>query len=342
LFTDASNRKPIVTDRIKITLAIALGIVVIAAGFSYIYQNMKIGELDSELILKSRTLDERESQILLLNAEISSQTRQIEEKNAQLEQLDSQVSELRADISSKDAEIEEQDLLISSKILEIQSLQSQSLVLQAEIDILQDEIQENADEIALLSGRVRDTEEQLQSFERTRVRHFSLAIDQNDNGRVLPIEVEIIPSGDGSISIDVKNVQYETGFQTALRDAVKVASDYSDVEVSDKDIIVRVINEFDDPGGELTIDGGSAGALIAAMIISGLVDEQMDSSVLITGTIEPDGSVGAIGGLEEKAATAADFGAETLLVPEDQEFEDTSIEIVGVSDIDDVMKYIVR
>jgi len=31
--------------------------------------------------------------------------------------------------------------------------------------------------------------------------------------------------------------------------------------VSDKDII-RVVNEFEDPHGELTIDGGSAGALI--------------------------------------------------------------------------------
>jgi predicted ATP-dependent protease len=296
---------------------------------------MQIDKLNSELILKSNALEEKDLQILELAATTSSQTQQIEVKTAQLADLNIQIAKLERSIESneqvislQESEIEQLNERLTLQRDEIQDLRLQASTTQDEIEILQNKIQEN--------------EEQIQSFQRTRVQHYSLAIDQNDEGWVLPIEVEIIPSGDGTVSIDVKNVQYETGFQTAIRNAVEVASDYSRVSVSDKDIIIRVVNEFDDPSGELTIDGASAGALITAMIIAGLSHEVIDSSVFITGTIEPDGTVGRIGGLEEKTKAAVDSGATTLLVPEEQEYDDPSIRIVGISDIDDVMRYLIQ
>jgi PDZ domain-containing secreted protein len=51
------------------------------------------------------------------------------------------------------------------------------------------------------------------------------------------------------------------------------------------------------------------------MIAAGLMDREIDSSVLVTGTIESDGTVGDIRSLDKKADAAADFGAETILVP---------------------------
>jgi PDZ domain-containing secreted protein len=62
--------------------------------------------------------------------------------------------------------------------------------------------------------------------------------------------------------------------------------------------------------------------------------------VLLTGTIQQDGSVGKIGGLESKTDAAAEFGADTMLVPEEQEFWHPSIDVVGVSDIDEVMRHL--
>jgi Lon protease-like protein len=349
LFTDASSRNAPAKDKGKFSLAIGLCAVIVLGGIAYYIQNARIEELNSELALKSNTMMEKDSQILEATATISSQSQQIEAKDAQLEQLNIEIAQIESEIefneqiiSSQDSEIEELNQRMALQRGELQDLRLEASGLQDEIQILESKIQENEGEISRLTGQVDETEERLQSFERTRVQHFSLAIDQNANGWVLPIEVEIIPTGDGTVSIDVKNVQYETGFQTAVRNAVEVASEHSGIEVSDKDIIIRVVNEFDDPQGELTIDGGSAGALVSAMIIVGLSGEEIDSSVLVTGTIELDGTVGRIGALEEKAQAAANFGAKTLLVPEEQEFNDASIEIVGVSDIDDVLRYITQ
>ena len=333
MFTDSASRNAQAKDKVKFSLAIGLCAVLVLGTMVYFSQSAQIGELNSELALKSKTLEERDSQILEATATISSQSQQIEAKNAQLAQLNIEIAQVESEIefneqaiSLQDSQIEELNQRLASQQDELQNLRLEASGLRDEIQILESKIQENA--------------ERLQSFERTRVQHYSLAVDQDDNGLVLPIDVEIIPSGDGTVSIDVRNVKFETSFQTAVRNAVEVASEHSGVKVSDKDIIIRVVNEFEDPQGELTIDGGSAGALISAMIIAGLSGEKIDSSVLVTGTIELDGTVGRIGGLEEKAQAAADFGAKTLLVPQEQEFDDSTIQIVGVSDIDDVVKYI--
>jgi predicted S18 family serine protease len=221
---------------------------------------------------------------------------------------------------------------------EIGILKSQAARLQGEIADLEGQVDDKENEITLLTGKIEQTEAKLESFKRVTIDHYSVAVDQDGEGIVLPIEIEIIPSGEGIVSIDVKNVKYETGFQDAVRTAVSVASEYSRVSVSDKDIIVRVVNDFD--GALITIDGGSAGALITGMIAAGLTDKEINSSTLITGTINSDGTVGKIGGLDRKADAAADFGAKILLVPEEQEFDHDSINVIGVSDIDDVMRYL--
>lgn len=335
MFTAASGQNAPARDKVKFSLAIGLCAVIVLGIMSYFYQSARIGELNTELALKSTTLEERDSQILEATATISSQSQQIEAKGAQLEQLNIEIVQM-------ESEIELTELVISSQGLEIEELDQRVALQRDELQNLMLEASGLRDEIQILESKIQENEELLQSFERTRVQHYSLAVDQDDNGVILPIEVEIIPSGDGTVSIDVKNVKFETGFQTAVRNAVEVASAHSGIKVSDKDIIIRVVNEFDDPQGELTIDGGSAGALISAMIIAGLSGEEIDSSVLVTGSIELDGTVGRIGGVEEKARAAADFGAKTLLVPEEQVFDDASIQIVGVSDIDDVMNYIAQ
>jgi hypothetical protein len=42
--------------------------------------------------------------------------------------------------------------------------------------------------------------------------------------------------------------------------------------------------------------------------------------------------------LEEKLAAADIFGAETMLVPESQEFESDVMQVIGVSNIDELMQ----
>jgi PDZ domain-containing secreted protein len=94
-------------------------------------------------------------------------------------------------------------------------------------------------------------------------------------------------------------------------------------------------------GGEpVKVDGTSAGAVIAAMMAAGLAEKEIKSTVLVTGSISEDGTVGRIGSLEEKIAAADTFGADTLLVPESQEFESDLMPVIGVSNIDELMEHL--
>jgi predicted S18 family serine protease len=173
------------------------------------------------------------------------------------------------------------------------------------------------------------------------ISHYGVGVDQNSQGTVFPIKVEIISAGSGILSVDIDNVQYEPGFQTAVRAAAAAAAEYSGKSISDKDIIVRFAYEDSKFGGEpVKVDGTSAGAVIAAMIAAGLAETEIDSTVLVTGSISEDGTIGRIGSLEEKIIAADTFGAETMLVPKSQEFESESLSVIGVSNIDELMEHL--
>jgi predicted ATP-dependent protease len=333
-------------NKIKVMLAIGLAASLAFSLVIYFNSAQKIDTLTAEVSEKSKALEARHQQITEYTSAIAAQKQQIDEKNIQLESLSSEIGMLEnqvalneLELASKSLESKELTKTIDVQKSEIQILKGQVTNLRDEIQDLENQVTEKENEIAALTGEVQETRDQLESSKRVKVSHYSVAVTQNDVGIVLPIEVEIIPSGEGLVSIDVSNVEYETGFQDAVRTAVTVASEYSDVSTSNKDVIIRVVNDFNG-NGLITLDGGSAGALIAGMVAAGLMDRDIDSSVLITGTIEQDGTVGRIGGLDEKADAASDFGADTMLVPDDQEFDHDSINIIGVSDIDDVMGYL--
>jgi PDZ domain-containing protein len=65
------------------------------------------------------------------------------------------------------------------------------------------------------------------------------------------------------------------------------------------------------------ISGPSAGLAITLAIIDALTPGQLTGGkrVAITGTIDPEGNVGEIGGLPQKALAARQAGAQILIVP---------------------------
>jgi ATP-dependent Lon protease len=215
---------------------------------------------------------------------------------------------------------------------ELQVLRSEAASLQQEIRILEDQVRSGEEQASELTN-------QISLAKRVQVKHYGLAVNQNNAGVVFPIEVEIIGAGDGRISVDVGNVQYEASFQTAVRTAAAVASEYTGVPSDDKDIIVKLINDDNDI---IKVDGPSAGALITAMIIAGLIDQEIRPSVLITGAIEPDGKIGAVGSIPAKTSAAVDFGATAMLVPKSQEFQHEDIGVFGVSDITEVVDQMIK
>lgn len=286
--------------------------------------------LSVELASKSSTIERQNQEIEQHLAAIAAQKQEVEEKTAQLDQLN-------IELMAKSQQVDSLGTELSNQGDELAVLQAQAGTLQKEIMLLQSKIKSDEQYVASLSKQLELTQ---QSAKRVKVSHYSLAVVNNERGIVFPIEVEVINSGTGAISVDVSNAQYEDAFQGAVRTAAAVASEYTGQSIADKDIIVRIIDDLDE--GELaTIDGSSAGALIAGMLVAGLTDAQVNEDVLLTGTINPNGSIGRVGSIEEKTEAAMDFGAHVLLVPKSQEFDSGRIAVVGVVDIDGVVKQLV-
>ncbi|MGB1083503.1 MAG: S16 family serine protease [Ilumatobacteraceae bacterium] len=100
-----------------------------------------------------------------------------------------------------------------------------------------------------------------------------------------------------------------------------------------------------------SIGGPSAGLAFTLTVIDGLSDGELTSGkrVAVTGTIDLDGSVGAIGGLTQKASAVEQAGVELLLVPTRQGDEQIAaaraaapdLEIVAVATLDEAIDVLV-
>ena len=100
-----------------------------------------------------------------------------------------------------------------------------------------------------------------------------------------------------------------------------------------------------------SIGGPSAGLAFTLTVIDGLSDGELTGGkrVAVTGTIDLDGSVGAIGGLTQKASAVEQAGVELLLVPTRQGDEQIAaaraaapdLEIVAVATLDEAIDVLV-
>lgn len=145
-------------------------------------------------------------------------------------------------------------------------------------------------------------------------------------GTVMDITVDIRDGGDGLVLV---NTEVPTGvdFQSSARTAVRVAQAMTKADLSDKDIIFSIKSKGNSTSSDLqAVDGPSAGAamtvLLAAELQSALSVPEvvLSENVLITGTINADGTVGQVGGIPEKAQAAGRYGAQMFLVPAGQAF----------------------
>lgn len=288
------------------------------------------------------------AQAASMSAELASKSSTIELQNQEIERYLATIAAQRAEVEAKTVQLEQLNLQIASKEQEIAASSEQAARLGDEVEDLQLQAAELQIDIGLLQSKIRSDEQYITDLTRqlaetqaetriVRISHYGLAVEDN-SGVVFPIEVDIISAGTGSVSVDVSNAKYEAAFQDAVRTAAVAASKYTGVPISDKNIVVRFLGDHE--GDPVRVDGSSAGALIACLISAGLTDRQVNTKVLVTGTIDPDGTIGTVGSIEDKTEAAADFGANILLVPAKQEFDSNRIVIVGVSDIEDAMRYL--
>jgi uncharacterized protein len=137
-------------------------------------------------------------------------------------------------------------------------------------------------------------------------------------GVISTITVTIQSNGNGRVFVDTLPLT-EVDMQGSARLAVKVASALvendkeCDVDPSAYDYFFVV--RTDAP----IIGGPSAGAIMTVATVSLLEDSTINNETVMTGMINPDGSIGPIGGIPQKIDAAYSVGAKRFLIPKGQD-----------------------
>ncbi|MEA2075671.1 MAG: S16 family serine protease [Euryarchaeota archaeon] len=130
------------------------------------------------------------------------------------------------------------------------------------------------------------------------------------SGVIGKVYVEL-KDGNGDVLVNT-NPFVEPDTQYSVREAVAIAENFTNINVSNKDIVVSfAIN------GTL-IGGPSAGAATTVATIAAMEGAQVRQDVAITGTIEEGGYIGQVGGVFDKAVAAEKNGMTLFLVPNGQ------------------------
>jgi predicted S18 family serine protease len=130
-----------------------------------------------------------------------------------------------------------------------------------------------------------------------------------EEGTLMNISVEIRP-GKGRVLVQTTPLMGVV-FQDAANTAVFVAENKTGKALTSSDIIFSVNAPGEIPG----VDGPSAGALMTLLTVSAIDNKTLNDSITLTGTIDNNGNVGAIGGAFEKAQAAKAGGKTLFLIP---------------------------
>ena len=133
------------------------------------------------------------------------------------------------------------------------------------------------------------------------------------NGSIMHISVDLQP-GKGRVLVETTPLMGIV-FQDAANTATYVARNKTGVDISGSDVLFSIKADKEIS----SVDGPSAGALMTLVAVAALKNRPIDQTFTLTGTIGPDGHIGAIGGAVEKAQAAKENGIGTILLPRDNQ-----------------------
>jgi len=131
------------------------------------------------------------------------------------------------------------------------------------------------------------------------------------NGSMMNISVEIRP-GQERILVQTTPLMGIV-FQDAANTAVYVAQKRTGVSLAGSDVIFSIEAEHQIS----SVDGPSAGALMTLIMVSALENQPINPAITLTGSMDKDGNIGAVGGIIEKATAAKESGKTLFLLPEE-------------------------
>lgn len=134
------------------------------------------------------------------------------------------------------------------------------------------------------------------------------AVDDKGNGIITLLVVEAMP-GTGRTLVDIDNLLFWADTQQSIRLSRLVAANIASFDINNYDLIYSIHANASVIGGE------SAGAALTIATIAAIQNKTIKKDVMITGTINHDGSIGPVSEIFAKATAAKKVGATLFLVP---------------------------
>ncbi|MCX8194165.1 MAG: hypothetical protein N3G19_02265 [Candidatus Pacearchaeota archaeon] len=145
-------------------------------------------------------------------------------------------------------------------------------------------------------------------FNSTRAITYLPAVDSEGNGVITLLVVEAVP-GNGRTLVDIDNLLFWGDTQHSIRIAKNVASNITGIDADNYDLVYNIYANASVIGGE------SAGAALTIATIAVLENKTLRDDVIITGTINHDGTIGPVQAILPKAKAAKENNASLFLVP---------------------------
>jgi len=167
------------------------------------------------------------------------------------------------------------------------------------------------------------------------------AVAANGEGVLTSIEATVT-AGNGGVYVDIEPfISVDT--QESAKIAAKVAANKAGVSIDNYNVLFKIVADTE------IVDGPSGGSALALLAYAEFTGKKPRSDLALTGTIEPDGSIGKIGGVVQKAEAARKMGVKLFLVPSGQSVqggvdltqygERWGMQVVEVSSMDEAIKY---
>jgi predicted S18 family serine protease len=145
------------------------------------------------------------------------------------------------------------------------------------------------------------------------------AVDSSGNGVISIISVQVV-NGSGMVYTNVENSLVTTDTENSMRTAAQVGAGYTGANFNNYNYYFNIQSNASE------VDGPSAGLAFTLGVIQDFFIIQNSSKTFrtdftVTGTINPDGSTGVVGGVNDKIL-AASGRVELMLIPSGQSLLD--------------------
>lgn len=140
------------------------------------------------------------------------------------------------------------------------------------------------------------------------------AVGELVDGTLIGVTMQMeatVRDGSGGVFVDTRPLT-QVDMQGSARLAASTAAALSGADPREHDFFITIRSDT------TAVGGPSAGAAMTTAFTALLLDLPLRDDVVMTGMINPDGSIGPVGGILQKAEAAHDAGADLFLIPQGQ------------------------